>query len=176
MMVVNGLPQTLSEAERGLAQVDKRGLLIIYGVGKFGGSHFTIITDHKQLLVIFGPNKSLPVMAPAVLGTDIDGHDHDIRYRSSATHCNADALSRLPVGPDLAFDKEKAVSEITTEVDEIVQQLGRIRVSDLADDTNKDTDLSEVLSCECDGWVARTIRYIANIHYRMSKLFIHPNS
>ena len=60
------------------------------------GRHFTILTDHKPLLTIFGPDKSLPVMSLQRLqrwALLLMSHDYDIRYRSSAEHSNADALS-----------------------------------------------------------------------------------
>ena len=92
--------KTLSKAERGYAQVEKEGLFIVYGIRKFNqylsGRHFTILTDHKPLLTIFGPDKSLPVMSLQRLqrwALLLMGHDYDIRYRSSAEHSNADALS-----------------------------------------------------------------------------------
>ena len=83
--------KTLSTAERGYAQVEKEGLSIVYGIRKFNqylsDRHFTILTDHKPLITIFGPDKSLPVMSLQRLqrwALLLMGHDYDIRYRSSA--------------------------------------------------------------------------------------------
>ena len=44
------------------------------------------------------------------------GHDYEIRYRSMTDHRNAVALSRLPAGPYIAFDREEEVGAITSEV------------------------------------------------------------
>ena len=92
--------KTLSKAERSNVQVEKEGLSIVYGIRKFNqyliGRHFTILTDHKPLLTIFRPDKSLPVMSLQCLQRRallLMCHDYDIRYRSSAEHSNADALS-----------------------------------------------------------------------------------
>ena len=89
------------------------------------------------------------------MGFAADGPLHDIRYRSSAEHSNADALSRLPVGLDVAFDCEEEVGAITSEVLQIAAEV----ISELpimsklvGDCTKKDTVLSQVLNFVCNGW------------------------
>ena len=154
--------KTLSKAERGYAQVEKDGLSIVYGIRKFNqylsGRHFTILTDHKPLLTIFGPDKSLPAMYLQRLqrwALLLMGHDYDIRYRASAEHCNADALSRLPAGPDVAFDREEEVRAITSEVQQIATEVVSefpITWKLVAECTKKDTVLSQVLNFVRNGW------------------------
>ena len=154
--------KTLSKAERGYAQVEKEGLSIVYGIRKFNqylsGRHFTILTDHKPLLTIFGPDKSLPVMSLQRLqrwALLLMGHDYDIRYRSSAEHSNADALSRLPAGTDVAFDREEEVDTITAEVQQIATEVINefpITSKLVEECTKKDKVLSQVANFVRNGW------------------------
>ena len=154
--------KTLSKAERGYGQVEKEGLSIVYRIRKFhqylSGRHFTIQTDHKLLLTIFGPDKSLPVMSLQRLqrwALLLMGHDYDIRYRTSAEHSNADALSRLPAGPDHAFDREEEVCAITSEVQQIDTEVISefpITCKLVAKCTKKDSVLSQVLNFVRNGW------------------------
>ena len=51
------------------------------------------------------------------------GHAYDIRYRFSAEHSKADALSRLPAGPDVTFDCDEKVGAITSEVQQIATEV-----------------------------------------------------
>lgn len=50
--------RTLSQSEQNYSQFEKEGLAIIFGLRKFHkylhGRHFTIITDHKPLVALFG--------------------------------------------------------------------------------------------------------------------------
>ena len=83
------------------------------------GRHFQLITDHKPLLAIFSPEKSLPVMRLQRLqpwALIMMGYDYHIVYRKYADHATADALSRLPIGYDPNFDKDESIVEIESEV------------------------------------------------------------
>ena len=63
--------RTLNQAEKAYSQIDKEALALYWGVRTFNtylyGHKFTLVTDHKPLLSIFSPKKSLPVMTAARL-------------------------------------------------------------------------------------------------------------
>ena len=63
------------------------------------GRTITLVTDHKSLLAILGPNSGVPTMAAARMqrwAVLLSAYDYDIKCRNSASHANCDALSRLP--------------------------------------------------------------------------------
>ena len=59
--------RTLVDAETRYSQLDKEGLAIIFAIKKYHqyifGRKVTIITDHKPLLGLFHPTKTIPQMA-----------------------------------------------------------------------------------------------------------------
>ena len=121
----------------------------------------SILTDYKPLLTIFGPDKSLPVMSLQHLqrlqrwALLLIGHDCDIRYRSSTEHTNAAALSRLPAGPDVTFDREEEIGAIISEVPQIATEvISEFLITSklVGECTKKDTVLSQVLNFVCNGW------------------------
>ncbi|XP_062608629.1 uncharacterized protein K02A2.6-like [Saccostrea cucullata] len=96
--------RTLNQAEKAYSQIDKEALALYWGVRKFNsylyGHKFTLVTDHKPLLSIFNPKKSLPVMTAARLqryAVFLSGYQYDIEFRGTKSHGNADALSRVPL-------------------------------------------------------------------------------
>lgn len=96
--------RTLSPTEVKYSQVEKEALAIVFGVKKCNqylyGRRFTLCTDHKPLISIFGPKKGLPVFAASRLqryALFLSGYIFDIKYVKSVSHGNADALSRLPL-------------------------------------------------------------------------------
>lgn len=95
--------RSLSAAEN-YSQIDKEALAIVWSVKKFFsylyGHRFTLITDHKPLTSIFHPAKSLPVLSVARMqryAIFLSSLSYDVVYRKTSDHCNADALSRLPL-------------------------------------------------------------------------------
>lgn len=96
--------QTLSETQRKYAQIDKEAYSIIFGIKKFYqylyGNKFTLVTDHRPLVHILSPHKSLPVYSAMRMqhhAIFLQGFNYTIRYKKSKNHANADCLSRLPL-------------------------------------------------------------------------------
>ncbi|KAL7724906.1 hypothetical protein ACLKA6_020042 [Drosophila palustris] len=107
--------KTLDVHQVRYSQIQKEALSIIFGVKKFHQylyrRKFILITDHKPLVTIFNPSKHLPTMTSNRLqrwAITLMAYNFEIKYRSTAAHGNADALSRLPISSDAKFDKEEA--------------------------------------------------------------------
>ena len=99
--------RTLSASECNYCQLEKEALAIIFDLKKFHeylwGQHFTIITDHKPLLGLFAPNKSIPLMASGRItrwGLNLQTCQFTLIHRSGACLGTADTLSRLPLPVD----------------------------------------------------------------------------
>lgn len=97
--------RSLSHAEKNYAQIDKEGLSVIVGLKKFHqylwGHKFTIVTDHKPLLGLFGETKAVPQMLSPRMqrwALTLAAYEYQIIHRPGQSIPQADALSRLPVG------------------------------------------------------------------------------
>ena len=98
--------RTLTASEKNYAQYEKEGLAIIFGLKKFHkylqGRHFSIVTNHKPLVALFGDKKPSSPMASARITRwhmilSSSAYEYDMIHKEGKKHQNADALSRLPV-------------------------------------------------------------------------------
>ncbi|XP_038064022.1 uncharacterized protein K02A2.6-like [Patiria miniata] len=169
--------RTLTTAERNYSQIDKEALALVWGVKKFNlylcGRKFTLVTDHQPLTSIFNPSKSTPSTAAARLARYaifLGSHDYTIEYKNTAKHCNADGLSRLPLG--------ETVSE-PADPDDILQvsQLETLPVSssDVRKETASDITLAKVYDYTMRGWPSDTDPSLAAYHSRRNEITVHDN-
>ena len=148
--------RTLSSAEKHYSQIDKEALAIYWSVKKFFsylyGHHFILITDHKPLTSIFHPEKSLPALSLARLqryAIFLSSLSYDIIFRRTSAHCNADALSRLPLhSAGQLVDRPDSIHKLhTAQLSPLPVQSSEIRRA-----TARDTILSRVYQFTQHGW------------------------
>jgi hypothetical protein len=81
-------------------------------------------------------------------------YDYTIEYRRTSLHGNADALSRLPVGPVAEFDEEENSADTDTvcTVNHISCQLNPKDPGVLAKESAKDRVITTVMRYSQEGW------------------------
>jgi len=158
---IANVSKTLTDTQRRYSQIQKEALAIIFALHKFHqflyGRRFILVTDHKPLTSLFGPNKATPTLAANRLARWallLNQYDYKIEYRKTSEHGNADALSRLPVGPDASFDGEECDADIDTicMINTIGMQIKPIDSAVLAKETSKDPVLSKIIRYTREGW------------------------
>ena len=94
--------RTLLPGEKHYSQIEKEALGIIFAVKKFHrylhGRFFTLQTDHKPLITIFGSKKGLPIYAANRLqrwGTILLNYNFKIENLLSKQISHTDGLSKL---------------------------------------------------------------------------------
>lgn len=138
--------RSLTKAEKGYSQIDKEALGLFWGVQKFNtylyGRHFTLVTDHKPLVQILHPHKALPAMTAARLqryAVFLSEHSYDIEYKNTTKHCNADALSRLPLENESDGTPDPVDLFYTSQIETLPVTSAQIR-----HETSRDSTLSLV--------------------------------
>ena len=138
--------QTLSAAKRNYAQLEKEALSLVYGANKFHQylyeRQFELVTDHKPLIVLLGPNHDIPVMAAARLqrwALWLSAYSYTITFCRTQKYINVDGLSRLPLGtkvvPSLTYNYSFTVEQ---------NQALPITADQIVTATCRDTTLSKV--------------------------------
>ena len=96
--------RTMNVAEKNYSQLDKEGAAVIFGLKKFHkylfGRRFTIVTNHKPLLTLFGEEKQVPAIASPRIqrwAHILRAYEYTMQYRPGKEHMNADCFSRLPL-------------------------------------------------------------------------------
>ena len=153
--------KTLTATQKRYPQIQKEALSIIFALKKFHqflyGRKFILVTDHKPLISMFGSNTATPVLAANSLARwslMLSQYNYTIEYRPTKQHGNADALSRLPAGPDLSIDGEEGDNDVDTvcTIRIISSQLQPYSRNQLKDSTNKDPVISEVKRYVREEW------------------------
>ena len=154
--------RTLTSAERNYSQLEKEALALVFALRKFhyylwGQANFTLITDHKPLLGIFSPTKSIPPMASGRIqrwSLLLQSYNFTLRHRSGALLGTADALSRLPLSNETG-ENTPVPSEWTFLVNFL--DSSPITSEDIRNQTRKDPILSKISKfCEV-GWPVTTV-------------------
>lgn len=98
---------SFSKAEKNYPQVQREALALVYAVKKFHryiyGRHFTLQTDHKPLLAIFGAKTGIPVHTSSRLqryALILLAYDFNIEYVNTNSFAYADFVSRLMAKQD----------------------------------------------------------------------------
>ena len=158
---IANVSKTLSQTQRKYSQIHKEALAIIFALTKFHhflyGRKFIVVADHKPLISLFSPNKATPALAANRLARwalTLSQYDYLIEYRQSTKHGNADALSRLPSGPDLAFDKKEGGEDMDSifTIKTISRQIRPTDARLVAKESAKDPVVSAVMRYCKEGW------------------------
>ena len=130
----------------------------MFGVKRFHlylyGRSFTLATDHKPLLSLFGAKK--PVLSQASgriqrWALTLSMYNYTLIHKKSAQHGNADALSRLPLPESISS------TPIPAETVLLLEQMNEMPVTaeHIKTWTRRDPILSRVLQFTQHGWPAR---------------------
>src|ERR1044072_7805700 len=155
--------RSLTAAEKNYGQIDKKALALVFAVKKFHrmihGRKFTLLTDHKPLLAVFGSKKGIPVYTANRLqrwATTLLAYNFSIEYRSTTSFSQADALSRF-IASHAAPDEDFVIAAIAVNADvrrvfnDSVRALP-VTTRMVSDATVKDPHLQRVISCLQSHW------------------------
>ena len=152
--------KTLTTAEKNYAQIEKEALGLVFGVKKFhqylAGREFTLLTDHKPLVSVFGSKQGIPSVTANRLqrwAIVLMGYTFTIEYRETSKFGQADGLSRLPLTSKELFDvQDMGMSGVVYQIQ--VENLENTPVSanDVKKATDRDPILSQVRHFILSGW------------------------
>ncbi|KAL0820594.1 hypothetical protein ABMA28_006437 [Loxostege sticticalis] len=168
--------RALTSPELSYSQIHKEALAIIFSVKKFHqylyGRHFTLRTDHKPLVSIFGPDLGIPTMTANRLqrwALILSAYDFSIEYIKSDDN-TADALSRLISAQKAGAGKEEECPEQTYL--HFASEALLLDYQIIRKETLNDTILSRVFSYIRDGWpVEMDIRELRPYFNRKTELY-----
>lgn len=124
--------RSLLPAERNYSQIEKEALGIIFAITRFHiyiyGREFSLQTDHKPLLTIFGSKKGLPIYTANRLlrwGTILLNYNFKLEFLPSKKIGHADGLSRLvPAKCEPLEDSVIAALRAEDEISKVLNNTG----------------------------------------------------
>ena len=155
------MSKTLTAAERNYSQIHKEALSIIFDLKKFYQYLYRrpliLVADHKPLTALFGPKKGTQLLAASRLARWallLNQFDYTIEYQKTADHGNADALSRLPPGDDINFNRKESGEDMdmVCAIKVLSLQIQPVDANILRLETQKDHVISTVMRYVREGW------------------------
>ena len=170
--------RTLTPAERRYGQIEKEASALIFAVRRFHkfiyGRRFTLLTDHKPLVSIFGSKKGIPAHSANRLqrwALVLPGYNLDIHYRRSEDFGQADALSRL-IGNHSTTDEDAVTATISMEDDSSAPLLANavqalpVTAEDVRKATRDDLSIQEAITYVQSRWPVKQfggdMKHLAN--------------
>lgn len=148
--------RALTSAEKHYSQIDREALAIVFCLEKLHqylyGRQFTLRTDHKPLVSIFGPKYGIPAMAASRLqrwSVKLAAYTYDIEYINTKLN-GADGLSRLPL-PVKTGNSPQVPEQTFLHLAEDATLLDH---TEIRKQTHGDSVLGRVVSYIRDGWPA----------------------
>ena len=145
---------TLTPAQQNYSQLEKEAFSIIFGLKRFRqylyGRSFTILTDHRPLLTLLGPQRPVPAHAAARLqrwALILASYNYKIEYRSTGAHVDADSMSRLPL-PQTWSPKCENVECYFLDTEVVTNVTSQM----IKKETQLDPVLSQVYNYVISGW------------------------
>lgn len=155
--------RSLKDAERNYSQIEKEGLALIFAINKFHkyvfGRKFTLKTDHKPLLAIFGGKKGIPVHTANRLqrwAVNLLAYDFNIEYVNTDSFAYVDSLSRL-INQNTTVDEEYVIASINFEhqlfqivnktLDTIPVKYDKLKIA-----YNDDAVMQQLIKCISSDW------------------------
>ncbi|XP_052749773.1 uncharacterized protein K02A2.6-like [Galleria mellonella] len=149
----------LKPAESKYSVIDREALAIYFGIKKFDqflrGVRFTLITDHKPLIYLLGPQRNLPKLVNNRLvrwALAIGCYNYHIEYRKGEHNILADFLSRMPNPDQIPSEGELTVHKIGTRLQAIKMIDLTLSEKLIKEETGKDPVLREVSNHIKLGW------------------------
>ena len=151
--------RVLSPSERNYSQLDKESLAIVFACKKFDkflyGRKFTVVSDHRPLVRIFGEKSALPSVAAARLSryaVFLSRYNFSVRYRKGKEHQNADTMSRLiQTSTKLAVEAELKDESDLFFINHL-EQLPAVTPEELRSEMKNDNTLSAAFQHTKEGW------------------------
>ena len=118
------------------------------------------MTDNKPLTALFGQKKGTPLLAANRLARRalwLNQFDYTIEYRKTADHGSADALSRLPSGDDINFNREESGEDMdmVCAIKVLSLQMQPVDANILRQESQKDPVISKVMRYVWEEWPSK---------------------
>ena len=154
---ISYISRSLAKSEKNYSQIEREAPAIIFAVKRqhqyLYGRHFTLCTDHRPMIKIFGENTGMSAVSVARLpgsAVILSAYDYTVQHASGTHNVIADCSSRLPI--KLNALQEDQIANFINEVScDPCQELS-VSAFDVAKLLAQDSVISKVMYHVSSGW------------------------